>query len=56
MHCSSPTHRFADPSSTVRLCTDTCTSPLFGDPLSGRCLSACLPGYYAQNSTRICVQ
>ena len=53
MHCSSG---YADPTGGVRECTNLCTSGLFGDPLSGRCLSACLPGYYAFNDTRICVQ
>lgn len=52
-YCTSGT--FSDPTTGVRICTSLCTEGLYGDPVSGRCLSSCLPGYYAFNDTNLCV-
>lgn len=53
MHCSGG--KFADPTSGLRSCVSMCYEGLYGDPVSGRCLTACLPGYYAFNDTNLCV-
>lgn len=47
---------FADPTPGLRLCTSLCTEGLYGDPVSGRCLESCLPGYFAFNDTNLCVK
>jgi len=47
---------FADPTANVRACTGLCTTGLFGDPVSGRCIPKCQLGYYAVNGTNICTQ
>lgn len=46
---------YADATSGVRECTSLCTEGLYGDPVSGRCVSKCLPGYYAFNDTNLCL-
>ena len=38
MHCSGG--KFSDPTAGLRECVTTCTEGLFGEPLSGKCLSA----------------
>lgn len=45
---------YADPTSGVRTCTTLCTSGLFSDTISRRCLSVCPNGYWGQNGTNKC--
>ena len=53
MHCSSGL--FADPTANLRKCQNPCEEGLWGDPVSGRCLDYCLPGYFRYNTTNLCV-
>lgn len=53
LYCSG--NLFADPTAGIRACVGLCEEGLWGEPVSGRCLETCLPGYYRYNATNLCV-